>query len=81
MASLTIRNLEEDIKTRLRVRAAGRGKSMEEEARQILRDALQYPNLDSLADLALRLFGPEHGVELPPHPPVKASHAPDFGPT
>ena len=37
MASITIRNLEDDIKQRLRVRAALRGRSMEEEARDILR--------------------------------------------
>lgn len=37
MASITIRNLEEDIKQRLRVRAAEHGRSMEEEAREILR--------------------------------------------
>ena len=37
MASLTIRNLEEDTKERLRVRAAQNGRSMEEEARAILR--------------------------------------------
>ena len=33
MASITIRNLDDDVKARLRVRAAGRGHSMEEEAR------------------------------------------------
>lgn len=37
MASITIRNLDDDIKQRLRVRAAERGRSMEEEARDILR--------------------------------------------
>ena len=37
MASITIRNLDDDIKQRLRVRAAERGRSMEEEAREILR--------------------------------------------
>ena len=40
MATLTIRNLDERLKGRLRVRAATRGRSMEEEARQILRTAL-----------------------------------------
>lgn len=40
MPSLTIRNLDEAIKERLRVRAATHGHSMEEEARQILRQAL-----------------------------------------
>lgn len=40
MASITIRNLDDDIKRRLRVRAAEHGRSMEEEAREILRDAV-----------------------------------------
>ena len=40
MASITIRNLEEDIKQRLRVRAAAHGRSMEEEALEILRREL-----------------------------------------
>jgi hypothetical protein len=33
MASITIRNLDEDTKRRLRIRAAEHGRSMEEEAR------------------------------------------------
>ena len=37
MASITIRNLEDDVKQHLRVRAAEHGRSMEEEARDILR--------------------------------------------
>ena len=40
MAVLTIRNVDEAIKTALRVQAAREGVSMEEEARRILRDAL-----------------------------------------
>ncbi len=37
MASITIRNLDDGLKRRLRVRAAENGRSMEEEARDILR--------------------------------------------
>lgn len=37
MATLTIRNLDEAIKTQLRIRAAEHGQSMEEEVRCILR--------------------------------------------
>lgn len=37
MGMLTVRNLDEDIKQRLRTRAAANGRSMEEEVRQILR--------------------------------------------
>ena len=36
MASITIRNLDDGLKRRLRVRAAENGRSMEEEARDIL---------------------------------------------
>ena len=40
VASITIRNLDDDIKQRLRVRAAEHGRSMEEEARDILRQVM-----------------------------------------
>ena len=40
MASITIRNLDDDVKTRLRVRAAEHHRSMEEEARVLLREAV-----------------------------------------
>ena len=40
MASITIRNLEDEVKRRLRIQAATKGHSMEEEARRILRVAL-----------------------------------------
>jgi plasmid stability protein len=40
MATLTIRDLDESLKRNLRMRAASRNRSMEEEARQILRAAL-----------------------------------------
>lgn len=43
MPTLTIRNLEAPLKSRLRLRAAARNRSMEEEARQILRAALNEP--------------------------------------
>ena len=40
MASITIRNLEDALKSRLRIQAAVHGRSMEDEARDILRSAL-----------------------------------------
>lgn len=43
MASLTIRNLDDEIKQGLRYRAATNGVSMEQEARTILRDAIRSP--------------------------------------
>ena len=40
MATLTIRNLDDELESRLRIRAAQHDHSMEEEARSILRDVL-----------------------------------------
>ncbi|GAB3500106.1 FitA-like ribbon-helix-helix domain-containing protein [Amycolatopsis cihanbeyliensis] len=40
MATLTIRDFDDELKARLRVRAAARGRSMEAEVREILRPAL-----------------------------------------
>ncbi len=40
MATLTIRNLEDSTKSQLRLQAARHGRSMEEEARVILRQAV-----------------------------------------
>ena len=41
MAQFTVRNLEEDVKARLKRRAVRHGSSMEEEVRQILRNAVK----------------------------------------
>lgn len=40
MASITVDNIDDGLKQRLRVRAAGHGRSMEEEAREILREVV-----------------------------------------
>ena len=74
MASITIRNLDDDVKTRLRVRAAENGRSMEEEARLILRVAVgRKPGSQNLASLIRARFGPLGGVdlELPPREPAR----------
>lgn len=44
MASITIRNLDDCLKRRLRIRAAEHGRSMEEEARAIIRQAVGQPD-------------------------------------
>jgi plasmid stability protein len=44
MAQFVVRHLEEDVKARLKRRAARHGRSMEEEVRHILRDAVQAQN-------------------------------------
>jgi len=75
MASITVRNLEEDLKRRLRVRAAENGRSMEEEVRVILRTALncQPQSPQDLAAAIRARFAPLGGVELdiPPRSPLR----------
>jgi plasmid stability protein len=44
MAQVIVRHLEEDVKARLKRRAERHGRSMEEEARHILRNALKRAN-------------------------------------
>lgn len=55
MGSITIRNLDDDVKRRLRVRAAEHGRSMEEEAREILRQVVTRPT--QLCDLGQSIHG------------------------
>ena len=74
MASITIRNLDDDVKTRLRVRAAEHHRSMEEEARIILGNAVKRArSTRNLAEIARAHFGPRNGVdlELPPRGPMR----------
>ena len=75
MASITVRNLEDGLKHRLRIRAAENGRSMEEEARDILRAALnqQQPEQENLASAIRARFAPIGGVELeiPPRSPMR----------
>ena len=66
IASITIRNLDAHTKARLRVRAAHRQRSMEEEARNILRTALAEDDAtphDLDAAIGAR-FRPLGGVDL-----------------
>lgn len=75
MASITIRKLDERTKTRLRVRAARHGRSMEEEARTLLRAALRddAPPASNLADAIRARFRRLGGIELglPAREPIR----------
>ena len=75
MASITIRRLDDSVKARLRVRAASHGRSMEEEAREILKAALRKKESKKvgLGTLIHRLFEPLGGMELdiPPREPIR----------
>jgi antitoxin FitA len=81
MATITIRQLDDKTKTRLRVRAAHHGRSMEEEAREILRSALtaSSPGRGNLAAAIHRRFGALGGVELEPPRRDAMRKAPRFG--
>ncbi len=48
MAQLIVRDLENDVKTRLKRRAAQHGRSLEAEVRDILRDAVKNDVSDGL---------------------------------
>lgn len=73
LPSLSIRKLDDETCEKLRARAARHGVSMEEEVRQILKQAVAPP--EKLGDLFLKVFGPDRGADLEssprrPHEPV-----------
>ncbi|WP_446681821.1 FitA-like ribbon-helix-helix domain-containing protein, partial [Chelativorans intermedius] len=73
MASITIRNLDDGLKRRLRIRAAEHGRSMEEEAREILRKAIGKTAVpENLGEAIHRRFAALGGVDLdlPPREPM-----------
>ena len=80
MATITIRNLDDDVKTRLQMRAAANHRSMEEEVRIILRDAVKdwRTGPPDLAEFSRECFASVGGVEieLPPRGPMR--EPPDF---
>jgi plasmid stability protein len=80
MATLTIRNLDEKIKRKLQVRAALNGRSMEAEARDLLRvsvdgDPTLPASKEDLGTLIHKRFAAYGGVELQ-IPPRTKSHRP-----
>jgi len=67
MATVIIRRLEDATKRKLRIRASHNGRSMEAEAREILRNALRGP-APSGRDLGASIqsrFAPLGGIQLP----------------
>jgi plasmid stability protein len=70
MAQLIVRDLEDDLKTRLRERARTRGHSMEEEARRILRGALLQPSPSPAGGLGARIAARFRGIGLETDEPL-----------
>lgn len=75
MASMTIRNLDERLKARLRIQAAQHGRSMEDEARNILRNALstEPAQTPGLVEAILNRLAGIGGIdlELPPREAIR----------
>lgn len=73
MATITIRNLNEETKKKIRVLAAQHGHSMEEEVRRILNRAVNQDDDTGLGTFISDQFKEIGGVELeiPPRSPVR----------
>jgi plasmid stability protein len=83
VAALSIRNLDDEVKHRLHVRAARHGRSMEAEARAILEDAVAAGADErlNLAQAIRKHFAAVGGVELdiPPRRDVaRAADLPEY---
>jgi len=81
MASITIRNIDEPLKAQLRIQAAIHGRSMEDEARDILRTALSRAptSPENLAAAIRARFAPLGGVDLPKMPREPMREPPNVG--
>jgi plasmid stability protein len=66
VASLLIRNVDEALRDQLKLRARRHRRSLEEEARELLRAAMarDVAESETLSVIAERLFGSVYGVEL-----------------
>ena len=62
MANISVRKLDEQVYSQLRIRAAQHGVSMEEEARQIISQVVSAPT--RMSDVFRKYFGQEHGIDL-----------------
>ena len=81
MASITIDDIDDiddKLKERLHIRAIRQGRSVVEEARIILRRAVNGISGPELLSLSERLFGEKHGVELELPSRVNDREIPDF---
>ena len=75
MASMMIRNLDDRVKEKIRVRAAKNGRSMEEEARRLLASAIDQPPKEEVGlGTSIRRRFAKYGLdklELPPRQSVR----------
>jgi antitoxin FitA len=82
LSAVSIRNLDDRVKERLRVQAARHGRSMEAEIREILTDAVSEAGgaggAEGLFEAILYRFGEAGGVELDLPPRTARVRAADF---
>ncbi len=81
MATLVIRNVEDELHMRLKSQAALHRHSMEEEARILLRQGLAVPTVappQGFGQAMRAIFEPLGGFELPEFPPEPVREPPDF---
>ncbi len=77
MAQFVVRNIEAEVKARLRRRAARHGRSMEEEVRDILRNAVKVE--ESLSCAVIRSTRPSSIDDHPRHKLAVSADAPNSG--
>ena len=81
MASLTLRNIDESLKAKLRMSAAENGRSMEEEARQILKEfLLRKRSSKGIGSRISKRFAAIGGTDLPEVPRSVPRRPPTFLP-
>jgi antitoxin FitA len=73
MAQLLVRNLEQQLKTRLQRRAKHHGRSMEEEAREILRNVLRADEVPA-GGMGSEIASLFHGIGLQEDIPEMRGH-------
>jgi plasmid stability protein len=80
MSTITVRNIDERVKRELRMRAAQRGHSMEEEVREILSRVVETDRAPefNIAASIMKRFAPLGGVELNSLPRDKMRKPPKF---
>jgi len=81
VAAVSIRDLDDGVRDRLRVRAAQHGRSMEAEIRAILTEAVrEVDERPGLVDILVDTFGALGGVDLdipPRRDPARAAALPE----
>jgi antitoxin FitA len=79
VAAVSIRDLDDDVKERLRIRAARNGRSMEAEIRAILAEAVSDPRpAQDLFTSLLDRVGPAAGADLDIPPRAHRARAADL---